>query len=393
MGDMNHAARQRLSTGLGQRLSLAPGLAESLRLLSLSGVELTREVDAALEENIMLEREEPPTDLESPPGADAFDARMASAAQAIEETQSAEEDLRTHLALQLPLENFSPRDRVIAETIIDALDEDGYLHVPEAALLDAVSELDPAPDADELDMVIRRGQCRGPTGVAARDHAECLLLQLHELADTTPARDEAETLLRDHFHELGRGQLKPLARSAGLKPDDVRSALALIQTLDPHPGYRYSAARIEYLVPELLARREETGWKVAFNPAVNPGLRVNAAYTRCIAHRSDGDAKALAEQAQAARTLVAQLADRRETLLKVGTALVRHQSAVLESGPTRLAPLTMQTIASERELHESTVARAVQGKSIATPRGTIALRHCVATTVSKLKGGGVSTRA
>lgn len=393
MGDMNHAARQGLSTGLGQRLSLAPDLTESLRLLSLSGVELAREVDTALEENIMLEREEPPADSEALPGADAFDTRMASAAQAIEETQSVEEDLRTHLALQLPLENFSPRDRAIAETIIDALDEDGYLRVPEAALLDALSELDPRPDADELDMVIRRVQCLEPTGVAARDHAECLLLQLRELADSTPAREEAQTLLREHFHELGRGQIKTLARNAGLKPDDARAALALIQTLDPHPGYRYSVARIEYLVPELLARREGTGWKVAFNPAVNPGLRVNSAYMRCIAHRSDGDAKALADQAQTARTLVAQLAGRRETLLKVGAALVRHQGAFLDSGPIRLAPLTMQTIASELELHESTVSRTVQGKSIATPRGTIPLRHFFSATVSKTQGDGVSTRA
>jgi RNA polymerase sigma-54 factor len=393
MGDMNRATRQGLSTGLGQRLSLATDITESLRLLSLPGVELAREVDAALEENIMLEREEPPADLDAPPGADAIDAYMTSAAQAIEETQSAEEDLRTHLIQQLPLENFSPRDRLIAETLVDALEEDGYLRTSEAALLDALPELEPAASVEELEMVIRRIQLLDPTGVAARDHAECLLMQLSELADSIPARRDAEILLREHFHELGRGPIKTLARRAGLKPDDARDALSLIQTLDPHPGYRYSTTRIEYLVPELLARRSEAGWEVAFNPAVNPGLRVNAAYARCIARRHDADSKALTEQAQTARLLVSQLAGRRETLLKVGASLVRHQRAFLDSGPTRLAPLTMQAVAGELELHESTVSRTVQGKSIATPRGTIPLRHFFSASVSKTQGSGISSRA
>lgn len=393
MEAMNSSARQGLATGLTQRLNLAPGLTESLRLLSLPGAELALEIENALEENIMLEREEPPAGPDVPPGADGPGTQPP--VQAIEEMHFAEEDLRTHLVAQVSLANFSARDRAIADTIIDALDEDGYLRFPDAALLDALPELDPAVGTAELEMVIRRIQLLDPTGVAARDCPECLLLQLAELPEDTEARSCAQILLRDHFRELGRGRVKNLARRTGVGTDEARAALALIQSLDPRPGYRYSTARIEYLMPELLAWRDETGWRVALNPAVAPRLRVNTDYTRCLSRRKGSGEEALLHQAQTARALVSSLASRRETLLRVGAALVQHQAAFLDSGPTRLSPLTMRDIAAELDLHESTVSRAVQGKSITTPRGTIPLRHFFSATVSNVATGrgGTASRA
>src|SRR5699024_573457 len=110
MGAMNNSARQGLVTGLNQRLTLAPTMAESLRLLSLPGIELLHEVDSALAENIMLEHEEPPATLDPPLDSDWLGAQSAGPSigptQAIEETQSSEEDLRAHLSAQLPLEHF-----------------------------------------------------------------------------------------------------------------------------------------------------------------------------------------------------------------------------------------------------------------------------------------------
>src|SRR5699024_2206972 len=109
--------------------------------------------------------------------------------------------------------------------------------------------------------------------------------------------------------------------------------LALIQTLDPHPGRRYTTARTEYLVPELLALREGSGWKIMLNPAVTPRLRVNPAYTACLARRRQPETADLSQQVQAARTLISHLGNRRETLLRVGEALARRQDAFLDSGP------------------------------------------------------------
>lgn len=394
MGGMKRAVRHRLAPGVAQRASLVPGLAESLRLLSLSGTELEGAIEEALERNVMLEREDPPEDPALPQAGDGADAGLHLGQAPIEETQSEQPDLRVHLMGQLSLEHFAGRDRAIAEAVIDALEENGYLREPEEALMAALSELEPAARKAELDMVIHRVQRLDPSGIAARDGAECLRLQLGDYPPDTPGLECARRLLTEHFEELGRARRDALARRAGVPAKELDAALALIRLLDPHPGYRFSSARTQYLVPELIASHDVDGWHVNLNAAVTPRVRVNKFYSACLPRRrGPGDDGALHDQARDARALVASLANRRTTLLRVGRALARHQSAFLDSGPTKLVPLAMHTVAAELELHESTISRAVQGKSMATPRGTIPLRHFFAASVSNESSAARSSRA
>ncbi|MGH8274152.1 MAG: RNA polymerase factor sigma-54 [Gammaproteobacteria bacterium] len=388
---------------LVQRQSLAPGLAESLRLLALPGVELARAIEAALEANVMLDRGEAEAPLDPTPDA-ASDTPLASeqsrpasrADGAFPEDNEAEaEDLRTHLTAQLVLEHFSVREFAAAEVVIDALDEDGYLRTSNAALAASLEDLDPPATHAEIETAIRHVQNLEPTGIAARNAAECLLLQLAERPRETPGYGCAETLLHNHFAALARGDAAALAKLAGSTPTETHAALALIHGLDPHPGYCYSTARIEYLLPELTARRAAAGWRVEINAAVSPRLYVNEAYAGWLATNRDADgAQTLATQLDEARLLVANLAQRRETLLRVGQALADRQTGFLATGPQALLPLTMRTLAEALELHESTISRAVQGKSIDCPRGVIPLRHFFSASVShSSEDGGQASRA
>ncbi|MGH8161543.1 MAG: RNA polymerase factor sigma-54 [Gammaproteobacteria bacterium] len=385
-----------LVAGLSLRPGLASGLAESLRLLALPGIELAHAIDDVLATNVLLERSEPatPPEMEFAPLGNG--SSRASAQSDLDESEAAIDDLRGHLSAQIILERLSDRDFVIAEVIVDALDDDGYLRLTNAALAEAVDDaLEPPPGEAEIEAVVHRVQHLDPTGVAARDPAECLLLQLAERSLDTPGLACAQMLLRDHFQALARGDDVALARLTGHSSGDVRASLDLIHRLDPHPGFRYSATHIEYLVPELIARRIDGDWRVEANPAVSPRLYVNRDYADWLAaHRGEPDATPLAAQLEEARLLIANLAQRKDTLLKIGQALVERQAAFLDSGPAGLTPLTMRELATELGLHESTVSRAVQGKSIACPRGTLVLRHFFSTAVSKLtQGGGLAAAA
>lgn len=394
----------RLAPGLSQRLTLAPRLSEALRLLALPTLELTAALTQALQSNAMLEQTEPEeadaTEHAAAEGPDSWEHLEWSSAPAapapVNPPESAEPaaDLRRHLIEQLALERLSPRDHAIAVAVVDALDDDGYLREAEAEVRDGLPDMDPPADDDEIEAVIQRVQRLEPLGVAARSPAECLLLQLTDRPEETPGLEAARTLLGEHFAELGRADLPRLARLAGAAAHTVEQALRLIRALDPYPGARLAPTPAEYLVPELIARRSPEGWRVEPNPRTTPRLSINEHYASWLAaHRKGDGADALAAQLEEARWLVRALAQREDTLLRVGAVLVRRQAGFVEEGPGRLAPLTLRDVADEIGMHESTVSRAVQGKSLAAPRGVIPLRHFFSAAVSKNGDTEYSSRA
>lgn len=399
----------RLAPGLSQRQTLAPRLSESLRLLALPTLDLAQALERALETNPLLERlegaeeAEPLDALESAGEADGLEAwerlDWSSTPSGGEPPETAEDPepaagLRQHLIGQLALERFSDRDYAIALVIVDALDDDGYLREPLAALLAELSGLEPAATEAEIEAVLQRVQRLDPPGVAARSPGECLLVQLAAHPEGTAGLVLARHLLSAHFAALARGDPVALARLTGADPAETGAALALIRGLDPHPGYRIGPAQTQYLVPELIARREEGGWRVEPNPAAAPRLQVNETYTAWLAaHRRNKGAQTLSSQLEEARWLVRSLAQREQTLLRVGTALVRRQAGFLEHGPEKQVPLALRDIAEELELHESTISRAVQGKALAAPRGIIPLRHFFSSAVSKSGGDAFAARA
>jgi RNA polymerase sigma-54 factor len=375
------SAASKLAPGVSQRLRLAPALADSLRLLALPGIELDSAVEAALETNVMLEW----GNAEMPEAPLAAEGRRAASDSGETLWEAAQpEDLHAHLAAQLALEHLPARDFAIAQVIVDALDEDGYLRAAPEALAETLEPLDPPAAEDEIEAILHRVQRLEPTGVAARDSRECLLLQLGERAPETPGLACAKALVRHHLDALGHHDIIALARLAGCSREETQVALAMIHGLDPHPGRRYASARIEYLIPELIARRTGTGWRIEANPTLSPRLSVNEGYASWLtAHCGEASVQPLVVQLDEARMLISSLARREATLLRIGRALAARQAAFLERGPAALLPFTLRELAAALDLHESTVSRAVQGKSIACPRGVIPLRHFFSASLSQ----------
>jgi RNA polymerase sigma-54 factor len=413
--------KQRLQTSLGQQLVLTPQLKQALHLLQLSSLELDAEVAEAVETNPLLEWDEqappaatPGTPDESPADAPQADVHVGSdgdwdIAESWQsgarvgsdddgewdaaERASGSESLRDHLAWQLNLTQLSPRDRLIGEALIDAIDEDGYLRT---SFDDIVATL--APDLvcshDEVLAVLHRIQHMDPLGVGARDLRECLLLQLDVLEEDTPGRALAERMVVELIESLPRLGGDKLAEALGCPREDADEALALLRSLDPHPGTRIGGLPHDtYVAPDCVISRDEGVWKVSLVEGPLSRLGIHRGYEAMIRHASPADAGYLRGRLQEARWLLRNLQQRGETLLKVTNCLVRQQSGFLEFGPQALRPLTLREVAAEIGMHESTVSRAVSRKYVHTPRGTLPLRDFFASGVSTDTGGQASSTA
>ena len=429
--------KQSLSIKLGQSLTMTPQLQHAIRLLQLSTLDLTLEIQQAVESNPMLELVEDEDDGaaaevsnpedESPVAEaeefrelagdgdalaeqmpeelpvdsswdDVFQAAPAAPSGADEDFDSTqrtgtEESLQDHLLWQLNLTPMSERDLAIGRAVIDGVDVDGML----IASVDEIVSGFPAEadiETDEVVAVLKRIQQFDPPGVAARDLRECLLIQLNQLSNDTAWVVEARSLVADHLELLAAHDLPALMRKTRLDEDAIRDVIALIRSLNPRPGTAVSVDETQYIVPDVLVRRQRDKWLVELNPDTTPRIRINAQYANLIRRADSGDTNTyLRDNLQEARWFLKSLMSRNETLLKVATKIVEHQRGFLEYGEEAMKPLVLHDIAEAVSMHESTISRVTTRKYMHTPRGIFELKYFFSSHVGTSTGGEVSSTA
>ncbi len=427
--------RQSLQLRLGQQLTMTPQLQQAIRLLQLSSLDLLAEVQAILDSNLMLERSDEPQEVPVPPetlAAQAIaDARPETEISATTETMPDElpvdsvwediyesydgetrysrgededwdpyeryagagESLHEHLYWQMRLTPFDDRELAVATAIIDAIDDSGYLTLPLMDLCQGLRDEFTVTPA-EAETVLRRVQRFDPQGVGARTPAECLLLQLEALPADTPWLAEARSLVEQHLELLANHDFTALMRRLKVSREALQGIVTLIQSLDPHPGARWSTALPQYVIPDVLIYRQRQGWRVELNPESIPKLRINpryAALTRRVGQ--NGDVACLRNHLQEARWFLKSLQNRNETLLKVATCIVERQREFLEQGDEYMKPLILRDIAEVLGLHESTISRVTTQKYMHTPRGLYELKYFFSSHVGTRDGGECSSTA
>jgi RNA polymerase sigma-54 factor len=417
-----------LQLKLGQHLTLTPQLQQSIRLLQLSTLELNQELEQMLQDNPLLEREEEDeasfnateapahtaeaeaqssetaaapenTDLESATTLDDSDWNDYSAAGGDDEDNDyaqgsvAGASLREHLLSQLIVSPLTLRDRTLVAALIDDLDDSGFLTQPladiTASLQTELEELEP----EEVETALKHLQNMEPTGVGARNLAECLSLQLRALPPGTPARDDALRLTMDHLDLLAARDVGKLKKTLGIDDPALRAARALILSLNPRPGAAFSVDETHYVIPDVHVRKVKGMWVASLNADAMPKLRVNRVYADILArHRESGGAQ-LASQLQEARWLIKNVQQRFDTILRVSQAIVDRQKHFFEHGEVAMRPLVLREIADAVELHESTISRVTTQKFMMTPRGLYELKYFFGSHVSTESGGACSSTA
>jgi len=378
--------KQALQLKLGQQLVLTPQLQQAIKLLQMSTIDLQQIIDETLESNALLEHdtddsiESQDIDFSATTTADEDTQELAvdttwedalpsaapppsghSADPHFTEQDSEERSLQDHLLWQLNLTRFSDIDRIIGLALIDAIDTDARLtQTPESIHADlSIDEV----DLEEVLAVLHRLQHFEPSGLFAEDLRECLLIQLRQLPTSTPFRDVAGALVSRHLNQLPTAPLRQLAKKVRAKESELEGAMHLIRSLDPTPGASIGGERTGYVTPEMLSE----------------GSASDRGYAK--------------EHLQEARWFMKSLQSRNETLLKVASKIVEHQRSFLEQGEIGMKPLILADIASEVELHESTVSRATTQKYMHTPRGTFELKYFFSSRITGDDGEDASSTA
>jgi RNA polymerase sigma-54 factor len=391
-----------LGLRLKQQLTLTPRLQQSVKLLQLSALECVQELQQAIAQNPFIEETADGTDEQAQGDESADDSHdgeldfsLTSGAAGSEdapdwtEWTASPSTLYDSLREQLLLLGLTERDYDLANLIVDALDDDGFLRQPLAEL----AALAPSIAPGELETALRIVQTLEPSGIAARDLPECLCLQLNALDRATPARATAIEIAQNKLELVAARDHARLRDALRCTESELQAALDLIRSLDPRPGSKVGTFEPRAIVPDVIVRKEKKRWVVSINSAIYPRIRVNQQYAEHFRRVREGSTPLLAQHLQEARWLVRNLEQRFLTIQRVAEAVVTRQRNFFEYGDLAMRPLTLREIADELGLHESTVSRATSHKYMATPRGVVAFKRFFSRQLSTTSGGSCSATA
>ena len=316
-----------------------------------------------------------------------------------------QESLTEHLHRQVLALRLSDVDRAALRFLIESLTEDGYLEDPIETLAQGLAGTDDPEQLDELvhhfTVALRLLQSLEPTGVGARNLAECLGLQLRALLQEGAA--DAETvqaalcICGQSLDLLARRDVRRLVQLCGCSEERTRAAMALITRLEPRPGRRFADVERNAVVPDVLVTRSGRSGQnfvVQLNPEVMPKLRVHDVYAGALrGHRGGEGHQALQQRLQEARWFIKNIQQRFDTILRVSRAIVERQKNFFVHGELAMRPLVLRDIADELGLHESTISRVTTAKYMATPQGTFELKYFFGSGLGTDTGGNASSTA
>jgi RNA polymerase sigma-54 factor len=420
-----------------QSLVMTPQLLQAIKLLQLSHLDLIAYVEEELERNPLLERDDrsepddgPAPEAPSEGGADEWmdgglatsgeslaaeldtdlsnvypadegsrpadqapqqqpdnwsegPSRQSSSTEAydLEAFVASEKTLAQHLGDQLGVAVADPQARLIGQAIIDGIDEAGYFRGDVAEIAERLGTT-----GEEVLRLLAIVQSFEPSGIGARNLAECLKIQLRDRDRLDPAMEA----MVDHLELMARRDLAGLQRVCGVDAEDIAAMTAEIRALSPKPGATFGAAAAQPIVPDVLLRAAPDGtWLLELNGETLPRLLVQQSYYARVVRNSRNatDKSYLAEHLQSANWLVKSLDQRARTILKVATEIVRQQDAFFAHGVQHLRPLNLKSIADAIGMHESTVSRVTSNKYITTPRGTFELKYFFTAAIASARGG------
>ncbi len=423
-----------------QTLVMTQALQQSIKLLQLSSTELQEYIDAELEKNPLLTKEEGETEAdrdaretaeaeaeastspeEEETRGDATEIKVSDSdysvneslveesygdewsegevhqisagaqgsgghydeddeGYGIESASARDKTLREFILEQIHMDITDPTEQRIAEKLADLLDEAGYLREELKPLAQSLGIT-----AAEVEAVLKRLQQMEPVGVFARSLTECLRLQLKDMDRLDPVM---ETFL-DNIELMGSGDLSSLRKKCNADAEDFAQMIADIRRCNPKPGLGFAREDSQAVIPDVIVRRAKGGgWHLELNPEAMPRVLINRQYATTVGARADDKEakKFVSDQMANANWLIKALDQRANTILKVATEIVKQQEKFLVHGIRFLKPLVLKDIAAAVGMHESTISRVTTAKFMATPRGTLELKFFFTSSINAGSG-------
>ncbi|MGO9004367.1 MAG: RNA polymerase factor sigma-54 [Beijerinckiaceae bacterium] len=294
---------------------------------------------------------------------------------------AAQISLKDHLVEQLMLATRDSVDRIIGHAVIDAIDEAGYFTEDLAELAARLGT-----PGESVEKILRLVQTFDPSGIGARNLAECIAIQLREKDRYDPAMQK----LVANLDLVARRDFAGLRKACGVDDEDIADMIGEIRRLDPKPGRAFGGAPVQTVVPDVsVSPMPDGSWHIELNSEALPRLLVNQTYMARVSKtkRNEADKTFLSNCHQTANWLTKSLEQRARTILKVASEIVRQQDGFFAHGVEHLRPLNLKTIADAIGMHESTVSRVTSNKYMATPRGLFELKYFFTASIASHDGG------
>ncbi len=441
-------------TGLRQELRINPRLYQAMDMLYMPMMDLQQHLKQEIMINPFLELMEPEEEDREEPTADqekekaeredeidweeillnGFDVGGTKAQHEVQEYLEPvcveTPNLVDHLREQLQFLSLTPRQQLLCEEFLGALNDEGYLTASAEEIQESVNQLltlyaesrqptdsdenedegdeedgpsgtteaDPSTAMplfalEEIEDFLQIFQGLDPAGVGARDLQECLRLQIAR----DPNRNElARTMVEEAFPDLIAHRWNDLAKKFGVEPGDVQAAADTLSRYDPKPGLSQSDRGDGYIIPDLIVDRVDGVYHVSLNDTGIPRLRLSRSYQEIARDRSKMTAENkefISQRMNSASWMIQAIEQRRQTMLKVMNFIVDRQRAFFEKGVEYLKPLTLREVAEVISMHESTVSRVTNEKYVQTPRGVLPLKFFFSSALSTASGEDASARS
>ena len=441
--------KQTLNLKLSQQLTLTPQLKQSLKLLQLPSLDLELEIQQTLDSNPLLERVEqevspseqistreqaqdngipqpvaeatdPSFEIEQTdhlaPEQDlavnwqeSFESHRTNTTSPLSQSGNADpeftqyaikqETLFDHLDWQIRMTNLSQKDKLIAQTLLHCLDDDGYLTTDlsdVAAMLASEIEV----EQDEVGAMLSLVKSLEPSGVGARNLNERLSMLLSREVADSPSLETAKIIVEKHLDLVGAHNLAQLKKTLNLSGDELSGALSLITQLNPRIGTQFQSDAENHVIPDVHVKKVNDSWVAQLNPENQTKLKVNTTYSDLL-KSSDSNMSPLDKEGSSyiqhnlmeAKIFIKGLMSRYDTLLLVSEAIVERQQGFFEQGEQAMQPMVLQDVAEALEMHESTISRATSGKYLLCSRGVFELKFFFSSALSTTDGAASSSTA
>ncbi len=420
--------KQGLEVKLGQGLSLTPQMQQAIRLLQLSTQDLHLEIGEVILSNPMLEYAEEgldsnsvssdveditytgdqeslseyiPSDMSAdanwqevyPDVGDSL-AGEQNATNPLEIMNAHTESLTDHLLWQVSLSSLGAIDKLIAQTLIASINDEGYLDESLETIV-GMLDSDLLIELDEVEAILHYIQSLEPVGVGARTLQECLTLQIKHLHSSHPLAGAAMCLLEQHTALLEKKDYQSIKRTLQLDDEQYLDLIHLLRSLNATPGEAIGGKVADYITPEVFVFKDQAGeWAVTLNHAVIPALQINSHYESLLDNNNDKVTKKyLKSHLDQAEWFMKALHHRGNTVLDVSAMIVKKQKAFLRYGEVAMKPMLLKDLAEELGVNESTISRVTSNKYIHTPRGVFELKYFFSNPIGTQSGGECASTA
>ena len=300
----------------------------------------------------------------------------------IEATLTRRETLGEHLEWQIRLSDFDEHEVEASRWILGNLDDKGYLR-------STIEEITRQSGIEEplVERTLAKVHKLDPTGVAARDLRECLLLQIDAVRIANPLVRE---LVAEHLPLLEKRDFRGLARATGKSLTEVAAAARTIGELEPRPGRAFGGDDTVYITPDIYVYKIGDEFHILLNEDGLPKLRVSNAYRGVMARGRDvakDTREYVSEKMRAAQWLIKSIHQRQRTIYRVMQSIIKFQGEFFERGVQHLRPLNLRDVADDIEMHESTVSRVTTNKYVHTPQGIYELKYFFTSSIQRVAHG------